>query len=560
MKRVNDSKIGIELVIFVATIVFGGSAKGDFAFGEPVNLRSVIPVLDPLYESIDCLSYDGLEMYIESDRPGGSGSLDLWVLRRASIDDDWGPPENLGPAINSPTIDNSASISTDGLTLYFGSGRSGGYGSHDIWMITRATTDTPWGQPVNLGPKINSSRGDAGPRISADDLELYFQSWRPGGYGEADIYMAKRATVIDSWGDPVNLGPVVNSPYSDECAFLSPDGLLLLFSDHFMTGAPRSGGYGGSDIWMTRRMSLSDPWQSPVSLGPGINSSIHELGPCTSSDGSTLHFITARTTDFATWENWQASIEPICDFNGDGKVDGKDVLCMAGNWDTDDPVCDIGPLAWGDGVVDLNDLVVLTEYLGTEVVDPTLAAHWRLDEADGITARESVGGDDAYVLGGAAWEPAGGQMDGAILLDGVDDCVVSGLVFDPAEGPFSVLVWVMGGAPGQVIISEPTGANWLMADAEGKLMTELKGSSRSDGPLISETIITDDQWHRIGLVWEGSRRMLYADGVVVAEDLQDALEGSGGGQYIGTGQGMEPASFWAGLIDDVRIYNRAVRP
>ncbi len=54
--------------------------------------------------------------------------------------------------------------------------------------------------------------------------------------------------------------------------------------------------------------------------------------------------------------------------------------------------------------------------------------------------------------------------------------------------------------------------------------------------------------------------MLYADGVVVAEDLQDALEGSGGGQYIGTGQGMEPASFWAGLIDDVRIYNRAVTP
>ncbi len=97
-----------------------------------------------------------------------------------------------------------------------------------------------------------------------------------------------------------------------------------------------------------------------------------------------------------------------------------------------------------------------------------------MDEADGITARERVGGDDAYVLGGAAWEPAGGQMDGAILLDGVDDCVVSGLVFDPAEGPFSVLVWVMGGAPGQVIISEPTGANWLMADAEGKLMTELK--------------------------------------------------------------------------------------
>ena len=91
-------------------------------------------------------------------------------------------------------------------------------------------------------------------------------------------------------------------------------------------------------------------------------------------------------------------------------------------------------------------------------------------------------------------------------------------------------------------------------------MTELNGPGQSDGPLLSETVITDDQWHRIGLVWDGLRRMLYADGVVVAEDMPEALDGSSSGQYIGTGKAMEPGTFFSGLIDDVRIYNRAVRP
>jgi hypothetical protein len=257
---------------------------------------------------------------------------------------------------------------------------------------------------------------------------------------------------------------------------------------------------------------------------------------------------------------WQAPIIPVVDFNGDGKVDGKDVLCLVSHWGTDDPLCDIGPFAWGDGTVGLEDLTVLAEYLGKEVSDPTLVAHWTLDETEGNAAHESVGGSSAIVLGSLLWQPTGGQVDGALQLDGSYNCVVTSFVLNPAQGPFSVLAWVKGGAPAQVVISEPGLANWLMADVEGKLMTELKGPGRSDGPLLSQTIITDGQWHRIGLVWDGSRRMLYVDGVVAAEDTQDGLPSSGNGLYIGTGKGMEPGTFWSGLIDDVRIYNRAVRP
>jgi hypothetical protein len=91
-------------------------------------------------------------------------------------------------------------------------------------------------------------------------------------------------------------------------------------------------------------------------------------------------------------------------------------------------------------------------------------------------------------------------------------------------------------------------------------MTELKGPGRDSRPLQSEAVITDGQWHRIGLVWDGSRRMLAVDGVVAAEDTQSALPSSGNGLYIGADKNMNPGTFWSGLIDDVRIYNRAVKP
>ena len=77
---------------------------------------------------------------------------------------------------------------------------------------------------------------------------------------------------------------------------------------------------------------------------------------------------------------------------------------------------------------------------------------------------------------------------------------------------------------------------------------------------MSETVITDGEWHRIGLVWNGSQRLLYVDGIIVAEDTQNGLEGTNNSLYISTGNAMEFGTYWSGLIDDVRIYNRAVHP
>ena len=254
---------------------------------------------------------------------------------------------------------------------------------------------------------------------------------------------------------------------------------------------------------------------------------------------------------------YQAPIIPIVDLNSDGIVDAADMCIMVNHWGEDYSLCDIGPMPWGDGIVDVEDLKVLAKHL---FEDYRLIAHWALDETEGMYAADSVGENNAIVIGGATWQPGGGQIDGALELNGVDGCVIAGLAINPADGPFSIFAWVKGGAPGQVVVSQQSVAKWLATDNEGKLMTELKCTGRSDGYLFSETVITDGQWHRIGLVWDGTNRILNVDGIVVAEDTQHGLVSSQMGLYIGTGKDMEPGTYFSGLIDDVIIYNRAVLP
>jgi N-acetylneuraminic acid mutarotase len=254
----------------------------------------------------------------------------------------------------------------------------------------------------------------------------------------------------------------------------------------------------------------------------------------------------------------------VVDFNGDGIVDGADLLALVACWGTDDLLCDIGPMPGGDGVVDVEDLTVLAEYIGAEVDDPTLMAHWAFDETAGDVAYDSRGTNDGILLGEPVWESQGGMVNGALGFDGSDDSMATSEdVLNPAAGPFSIVAWIKGGAAGQVIASEVDDADWLVIDAlTGTLATELTppAGRASVPPLVSDWIVTDGFWHRIAFVWDGGNRSLYVDGVPAAMDEQEGLAGSDGGLYIGCGADQSPGSFFSGLIDEVRIYNRAVRP
>jgi hypothetical protein len=470
---------------------------------------------------------------------------------------------NLGPTINSSESEYCASLSGDGLELYFGSRRSGGHGASDLWVTTRPTRSAPWAMPENLGPTINTPDMDNLPWMTPDGLELYFSSNRPGGYGAADIWVARRITPNDPWEEPVNLGPVVNSPVDDCGPCLSPDGLVLFFSDWDSPEGPyRPGGLGRSDMWMTRRKSIADPWEPPVNLGHDMNTNQYDSGPGISPDGSTLYFTHGRYGALSSWDIRQAPILPIVDFNGDGMVDSADMCMIIDHWGEYDRLCDIGPTPLGDGIVDVEDLIVLAEHFFEEVDDPTLIAHWPLDETEGDIACDSVSVCDGTLMGGPVWQPDCGILTGALQFDGINDYVSTGSVLNPADGDFGVIVWINGGTPGQAILSQADGASWLRADStEGNLMTDLK-SDRSSAPLISQTCITDGDWHRIGFMWDGSYRHLYVDGAEVANDAVplSGLGSAEGGLYFGAGSTLSQSTFFSGLIDDIRIYNRAVHP
>ena len=173
------------------------------------------------------------------------------------------------------------------------------------------------------------------------------------------------------------------------------------------------------------------------------------------------------------------------------------------------------------------------------------------------------------LVGTPLWQPSIGHTDGALEFDGAGDFVSTGFTLNPVEGSFTVLAWIKGGSPGQIIVSQTDvtsgrntvlGSTWLGADlAGGRLITTLM--EIPFGPLESDVLITDGQWRHVGLVYDydASHRLLYVDGAEVARDT-DPVAGlpSAGGLHFGAGQTLDPAGFFSGLIDDVRIYNQAL--
>lgn len=293
----------------VPVIMFGdGNVKVDFTFGKPTKLES--PINSPSADLPSRISPNGLELYIDSARPGGYGMLDLWVMRRETGNDNWGKPIHLDSRINTPSQDGCASLSRDGLELYFNSyNRSGGHGGFDIWMAKRSSTSSEWSNAANLGTPVNSAASDLTPVISSDGLELYFSSRRAGGFGSDDIWVSRRSMINDPWSDPVNLGAVVNSSASEQPRFISDDGQMLFFHED-RPGPFRPGGFGASDNWVSMRASVSDPWGTPMNLGQIVNGSAYEHDAMLSSDMSVLYF--SREDTFQSYDIWPSTHHSNC--------------------------------------------------------------------------------------------------------------------------------------------------------------------------------------------------------------------------------------------------------
>jgi len=253
----------------------------------------------------------------------------------------------------------------------------------------------------------------------------------------------------------------------------------------------------------------------------------------------------------------------ILDVSRNEKLDFGDFAILAQYWRENESSVDIAPGPLGDGKVDAIDVAALAQYW---LADLRVFAHWKLDEMHGAIAHDSAGNINGIVHGDPNWLPTGGKVRGALELDGIHDYVSTDFVLNPADGAFSVFAWVKGGSPGQAVISQASGTgngrSWLTADSLGRLMTDLRAPGRGSPPLISEFMMTDGDWHRIGAVWDGSYRYLYADGAEVKKDdtAQAGLLDATGGLYFGTANTLDATSFFDGLIDDIQVYDQAITP
>jgi len=262
-------------------------------WSTPINLGSLVN--SPLDDNRPAISKDGLSLYITSGRLGGFGGLDIWVSHRASLDDPWGPPQNLGPTVNSSSNDVAPTFSPDGHRMYFHSFRPGGCGLADIYVSRRRDTrdDFGWGPPEDLGCVVNTPYVNAGPTIFEDEstgtTTLYFtvQNNPPGSDQGFDIYASTRTGDEGVFGPPV-LVPELSSPFRDTRTTIRRDGLEMILS------SGRPGGVGSEDLWVSTRASTLDPWSTPVNLGAVVNTTAFDGGPALSFDGTTLYFHSNR--------------------------------------------------------------------------------------------------------------------------------------------------------------------------------------------------------------------------------------------------------------------------
>jgi flagellar motor protein MotB len=173
------------------------------------------------------------------NRSNGFGSCDIYISGRRG--DVWGAPVNLGSAVNSSSWDSQPCLASDGRTLFFVSNRPGGFGKSDIWKTTFLPSNE-WSPPENLGPTINTGEDEMAPFLHPDNQTLYFSSKGHTGMGGYDLYVSRK---VDSaaWSEPVNLGYPINTWANEIKLIVNARGDTAYFS------SDQLGGFGKKDIY-----------------------------------------------------------------------------------------------------------------------------------------------------------------------------------------------------------------------------------------------------------------------------------------------------------------------
>lgn len=217
---------------------FYHSVKTDSTWQKATSLSPRINTPN-FNEGSQAISPDGKYLFFTAcNRPDGMGRCDIYVVQKRG--DDWEKPFNLGSPVNTSGWESQPSISSDGSTLYFVSNRPGGYGGYDIWKSKLGAKG--WGPPENLGPSVNTPNNEQSPFIHPDDSTLYFCSDGWPGMGGQDLFVS-RLGKNGKWQEPENLGYPINSNGNETGLSLTANGDYAFFSSNKLEGL------GGFDIY-----------------------------------------------------------------------------------------------------------------------------------------------------------------------------------------------------------------------------------------------------------------------------------------------------------------------
>jgi len=200
-----------------------------------------------------------------------------------------------------------------------------------------------------------------------------------------------------------------------------------------------------------------------------------------------------------------------------------------------------------------------------------LRNHWALDSSSGSVAYDSTGSQPGTLVDGPVWQPAAGRIQGALEFDGVDDFVSLGTMDIPAGTGLTISLWMKADdfdVPDARLISKSTGLlaadhYWMVSTINSTaLRFRLKAGGATTTLATTTGKIGPGKWYHVAVTYDGANMRIYKDGVEVASTAKTGTPDVNAS--VGAAIGNQPAGAGSapfdGLIDDVRIYNRALTP